>query len=333
MTDNRERLEPNQPGVEAPEEERDDIDLILRHVSRQFPEALARALVATREPIEVGGWIDTQVSGRQRRLDRALEVTIGGERYLLHVEWQLKMTAEVPFRVYEYNVLLSLAQADGARPGQEPLPIESVVVLLGGRDEPWPAEGEYRTSRPKARFSGVQFRIEPVYQCTVAELMARDSPLWLIFAPLAVDADERSLEQVIEALRAQTSPRELEELGVAMAVLADADKRQRGLRGVITSLLPEEVVMQSWIYKQGKQKGLEEGRQEGLEQGLEQGLEKGLGPLAHLFERRLARALTPAERGVLVRRLDTLGPERLGDLVVDFSPEALAAWLAAPDAS
>jgi hypothetical protein len=104
---------------------------------------------------------------------------------------------------------------------------------------------------------------------------------------------------------------------VAMAVLADADKRQRGLRGVITSLLPEEVVMESWIYKQGEEKGLE----------------KGIGPLAHQFERRLARALTSAERGVLVRRLGTLGPERLGDLVLDFTPEALAAWLAAPDAS
>jgi hypothetical protein len=321
MTENRQRIEPTEPPVETPEEERDDVDLVLRHVSRQFPEALARALIATRDPLVVGSWIDTQVSGRQRRLDRALAVTIGGRRCLLHVEWQLNMTAEVAFRVYEYNVLLSLAQADKTPVGQEPLLVESVVVLFGGREQPWPAEGEYRTSRPEVRFSGVRFRIEPVYQSTIAELMARGSPLWLIFAPLAVDADEQSLPPVIDALRAQTSARELEELGVAMAVLADADKRQRGLRGVITSLLPEEVVMESWIYKKGKQ------------EGLEQGLEKGLGPLAHQFERRLARALTSAERGVLVRRLGSLGPERLGDLVIDFSPEALAAWLAAPDAS
>ena len=134
---------------------------------------------------------------------------------------------------------------------------------------------------------------------------------------------------MIEALRLQTSRREMEELGVAMSVLADADKRQRGLRGVITSLLPEEVVMESWVYKQGKEKGLEQG----LEQGLEKGIAKGLGPLAHQFERRLARLLTSAEREVLVRRLDTFGSERLGDLVIDESPEALAAWLAAPDAS
>ncbi len=104
-------------------------------------------------------------------------------------------------------------------------------------------------------------------------------------------------------------------------MLRGADKRKRGLQSVITSLVPEEVVMQSWIYKKGEQKGLE------------QGLEKGLGPLAHLLERRLARALTSDERSVLVRRLDALGPERLGDIVLDFTPDALAAWLAAPDPS
>ncbi len=335
MKESREHLAPTQPPGQAHQahaEDLDDVDLILRHVSRKFPQDLARALIPGPDPITVGDWIDTQVSGRQRRLDRALELAIGGRPCLLHVEWQLSMAAEVPFRVYEYNVLLSLAQADEARQGPAPLPIESVVVLLGGREEPWPDQGEYRTSRQEARFSGVRFRIEPVYQYTVAELMARDSPLWLIFTPLAVDADEQSVPLVIEALRARTSRRELEELGVAMAVLAEADKRQRGLRGVITSLLPEEVVMQSWIYKQGEQKGREQGREEGREQGREQGREEGLGPLAHLLERRLARPLTSPERAVLVRRLDALGPERLGDIVLDFSPEALAAWLAAPDA-
>jgi hypothetical protein len=79
--------------------------------------------------------------------------------------------------------------------------------------------------------------------------------------------------------------------------------------------------MESWVYKQGKAKGQQEGREEGI------------GPLAHVIERRLARPLDSAERGALIRRLDTLGPERLGDLVLDLSAEALGAWLAAPDAS
>ncbi len=315
--ENRDGIDPASLRAAAPVEERDDVDLVLRHVSRQYPEAVAQALVRSREPIEVGGWIDTQVSGRQRRLDRALEVFVGGEPALLHVEWQPKMTADLPFRVYEHHVLLSLAQADLARPDREPLPIDSVVVLLSGRDARWPPEGDYRTSRTERCFSGVRFRIEPVYQYTVAELMARDSPLWLIFAPLAVDASEQSLPQVIEALRARTSRRQMEELSVAMSVLADADTRKRGLRAVITSLLPEDVIMESWVYKQGKAKG----QQEGI-----------VGLLSRRLERRLSRPLTSPENEALVRRLGTLGSDRLGDLVFDLSPEALAAWVAAPDA-
>jgi hypothetical protein len=110
-------------------------------------------------------------------------------------------------------------------------------------------------------------------------------------------------------------------------VLADADKRKRGLRSVITSLLPQDVVTESWVYKQGKAKG----EQEGEAKGEAKGLERGLAPLAHQFERRLVRPLTPAERAVLVRRLEIFGPERLGDIVFDGTPEALAVWLAAPD--
>src|SRR5258706_227862 len=97
----------------------------------------------------------------------------------------------------------------------------------------------------------------------------------------------------------------------------DADKRHRGLRGVVTSLFPKELVRQSRVYKQAEEKGLE----------------KGLGPLAHLFARRLGRPLTPEERAVIVQRLDTVGAARLGDLVLDLAPDALAAWLCAPDAA
>jgi hypothetical protein len=52
---------------------------------------------------------------------------------------------------------------------------------------------------------------------------------------------------------------------------------------------------------------------------------------AHLFERRLGRALREDERARLHERTETLGPDRLGDLVLDLSVEELAAWLADPN--
>jgi hypothetical protein len=72
--------------------------------------------------------------------------------------------------------------------------------------------------------------------------------------------------------------------------------------------------------------------QKGREEGLQKGREEGISPLARLCERRLGRSLTEGERGELRRRLGTLGPARLGDVVLDLAPHALDAWLADPAA-
>ncbi|MFO0603247.1 MAG: hypothetical protein U0324_08740 [Polyangiales bacterium] len=59
---------------------------------------------------------------------------------------------------------------------------------------------------------------------------------------------------------------------------------------------------------------------------------EGLGPLEHQFARRLGRALTPPEHATLLARLRTHGPDRLGDVVLDLSPDELAAWITDPAA-
>ncbi|HEU4404895.1 MAG TPA: hypothetical protein VFS43_06345 [Polyangiaceae bacterium] len=319
----------------------DDVDLVLRHVSRRFPEHFARALLPPGSAVASAAWLDTQVTARQRRLDRALDVrTRAGERRLLHAEWQLRFEADLPFRVYEYHALLAFAlhdewqasRAAGAAPGggEAPPPIESSVVLLSGREEPWPEWGQYATSPPDAPFSGVRFRIDAVYQRRVAELEARGSPLWMIFAPLAIDATPARMAEVVEALRRQSSPRDFDELAVALTVLADADGRGRpGLQQAIMAHLPKELVMQNWIYKQGLAKGIEQG----IERGIESGIEKGRAQLLErLFERRLGRPLGESERGTLARRLAALGADRLGDLALELSAEGLTAWLSDPHA-
>ena len=53
------------------------------------------------------------------------------------------------------------------------VPVHSVVIVLRGRKEPWPEEGEYRNDWPELPWSGTRFRVEAVYQRTVAELRAR----------------------------------------------------------------------------------------------------------------------------------------------------------------
>jgi hypothetical protein len=70
---------------------------------------------------------------------------------------------------------------------------------------------------------------------------------------------------------------------------------------------------------------VEKGRQEGLARGREQECER-------LYERRLGRALREGERATLCERWGRLGEDRLLDLALESSAEALAAWLADPDA-
>ncbi|MFO0604295.1 MAG: hypothetical protein U0324_14020 [Polyangiales bacterium] len=64
----------------------------------------------------------------------------------------------------------------------------------------------------------------------------------------------------------------------------------------------------------------------------ERGRNEGLRVLERVFARRVGRPITAAEHAELLRRLDTLGPDRIGEVVFDLAPEALAAWLADPDA-
>lgn len=45
------------------------------------------------------------------------------------------------------------------------------------------------------------------------------------------------------------------------AALAGTDKRERGFRDVVKSLLPRELVMQRWMFKEGKAEGLAKGLQ------------------------------------------------------------------------
>lgn len=308
----------------------ESVDLVLRHVTHRFPHQLARAMLPPGTPIASAAWVETQLTARQRRLDRALEVVARRRRRLEHVEWQLEWRGDIPLRVFEYNSLSALSVAHEP----EPPPIRSTVVLLSGREQPWPAEGEYRTSPPGARFSGVRFRIDAVYQRTVAELEAR-GPLWAVFAPLAVDADPAQLRRVLEGLRAALPERDFEELAVALTVMADVDQRQRGLRHAIVPLLREEIIMESWVYTQGKLKGLEEGKKEGLREGKKEGLQEGRlgttqGMLRGVLERRTGRPPTPDEEQAIARRARNARPEQLVE-VFDMPADAFLAWLLASD--
>jgi predicted transposase YdaD len=88
-----------------------------------------------------------------------------------------------------------------------------------------------------------------------------------------------------------------------------------------------KVIQQAWELRKSELRA--EGRLEGK---LEGKLEGTLGTLTRLFEHRLHRNLSETERAILATRIDRLGAERLGNVVLDLDATQLAAWLADPAA-
>ena len=80
--------------------------------------------------------------------------------------------------------------------------------------------------------------------------------------------------------------------------------------------------MESWVFRKGREQGQEQGLQQGMQQAL-----------VRLFERRLGRPLDEGEKATVLRRLGVLGYDRVIDVRDELSPEALAAWLANPEAA
>jgi hypothetical protein len=86
--------------------------------------------------------------------------------------------------------------------------------------------------------------------------------------------------------------------------------------------------IQAW-YAEFQQQTNREAVQKAHDDGHREGL---LDATAQLFEKRLGRSLDEAERKTLAERLRRLGQERVGDVVLSFSADAVPRWLADPSA-
>ncbi|WP_437680225.1 hypothetical protein [Sorangium sp. So ce131] len=319
-----------------------DADITLRHIARRRPEDLARAFVPGGRAVEVLGWVDTQVTKIERRLDKALHLRVDGEPRVLHVEFCFALRRDVPDLVFEYlGFLFSALRADSA--GEPVPPIESVAVVLSGRRRRLPATGKRRTAWPGRRFSGTHFRIDAVYQRTVSELRARGSVLWLVFAPLARDASLAAMREVIAELGARAATNEERaDLFTAFLVMATIDPWGHNLRKELVTMVEDkeegllrrtpiigEMIIEA--ERQAEQRGELRGEQKGEQRGRQRGKEEAvLELLGRLFARRVGRRPTTEEERSILARAQVLGPVEVEDALLDLEGEALVRWLAEP---
>jgi len=122
---------------------------------------------------------------------------------------------------------------------------------------------------------------------------------------------------------------------VRLSFMSQQDPSARAADQVDEEQVEEEEIMaeiHAW-FEQLKQSIRKEGLQKGLKEGFEKGLKEGqIRILARQFEKKLGRPLSDAEQSMLAERLDRLGLDRLDDVRLELSANALAAWLAEPAA-
>jgi hypothetical protein len=301
-----------------------DADITLRHLTRRHAAALARPYVPE-GPMVVVGWADSQLTAVERRLDKTLLLRLSRRLHALEIEFEYEYRADLPERVHEYQGLSRIAFR-AERPRARPPRMETVVILLTGRREPWPERKVLRTSWRGQRFNGTHFRIDAVYQRTVAELDARGSPFWLAFTPLARDASVAIMRHVVSRIRAQVrDDDERWDLLAALLVMADIDPWGHTLRAEIEAMIYEEPTDLIQVSKTLRD-AYERGQREGLEEGIAKGVQQ---MLRRLFATRLRRSLTARERRALATRA-ALAPDEAQDKGLTLEGEALAAWLLAP---
>jgi hypothetical protein len=290
-----------------------DADITLRHLSRRHAGALARSYVPE-GPFELVGWADTQVTAVERRLDKTLLLRRAGVLHALEIELEYAYAKDLPDRIHEYQGLSRMAFR-AEQPGVAPPLMETVVILLTGRRRPWPEEHTLRTGWRRRRFSRTHFRVDAIYQRTVAELYARGSPFWLAFTPLSPDATVEAMRGVVAAIRA-AAPVDDErcDLFAALMVLADVDPWGHHLQEEIEAMIEEEpmdLLKVSKTLRNAYDKGVED-------------------LLRDLFAERLHRALTAREQEALAARAASAPGEAKKQLFA-LEGEALAAWLLGPE--
>jgi hypothetical protein len=241
-----------------------------------------------------------------------------GEEDMLHLECQGYRDAGFPGRVVRYHLGFVLRYW--------PRRVRTVAL--------WLIVPPRSQRKDTIVVDTVTVRVTSVVVPEIPAELLLSNPRTACFAP-AADPGDLSSEELCR--RAMTILRDSGAtlLERRMAVVASMMQgRYKTMTKVLEELNMEPIIIDFVKYGEdvGFKKGLKKGIREGVKKGIEKGIEKGLKPLLHLFERKLGRPLTNEENHLLRDRFGRLGPERVGDVVLDLSSEALGAWLSDPAA-
>ena len=210
-------------------------------------------------------------------------------------------------------------------------------VVLSQAERPWSAPPTLRQLIDLPEVHDPQFeQMGASLSYLLVDLRAMSNAQILSFAASA------SLRLMLLILRNIHNPDLVSMLHEWHALIARIIREPSGLRlfELLLTYMAKAVpdMTQDTLQEFGQMAGLDPEIVEGslawkwIQEGRQEGRDEGLAPLVRLFQRRLSRELVATERALLSGRLATMGPERLGDVVLDLDREQLEAWLTDPAA-
>jgi hypothetical protein len=188
--------------------------------------------------------------------------TEGGERFILHLEFQTSNDSSMLKRMAEYHALLQRRFDLPVRP----------YVLYFGKDKP-----SMQTQLPKDRiFRG--FELLNFQQLPAEDFLASDRPeevLLAILGEFGTKLPEDMVEQILHRLRELCpTPATLSKYAEQLAVLSGLRSLQKITHQKIKNMAIDFDLTNNFIYKEGIEKGLEQGLGKGKEETLNHNLRR-----------------------------------------------------------
>jgi predicted transposase YdaD len=193
--------------------------------------------------------------------DILFEVRIHGKKALVHIEFQRRANAKMAERVWEYNVLATLAHH---------CPVYSFIIYLvpGGEIPETPLEWGIPECElvHMFRYTNIKLWELPVEVLKKTGLKGL-RPLCL----MAKDGAQREVaKEVFEDVKDNKEVLALAFSLASMVLTSEAD--QQWLEGEVAML--EDILRDTWFYQRILKEGHEEGHEEGREEGRKEGREE-----------------------------------------------------------
>ncbi|MGB3191148.1 MAG: Rpn family recombination-promoting nuclease/putative transposase, partial [Limnoraphis sp.] len=227
-------------------------DNICKFIAEEFSTDLASWLLG--EPIQLTQLSPKELSIEPIRTDAL--ILKQSNNLVLHVEFQTKTEATIPFRMTDYRLRVHRRYPDKE--------MHQVVIYLKQTASELVYQNTFTLTRTRHEFEVIRLWEQPTEQFL-------DTPGLLPFAVLSrTDEKVEVLREVARRVEAISDRRVQSNVGASAFILAGLVLEKEIIQTILRRDIMEESVTYQELRREAREQGLQEGRVEGLQQGLQQ---------------------------------------------------------------